>query len=273
MKRFSVSLLAAAAISVVSGVAFFAGAARRAERPADPPSSEAMARLEEALEARAGAIMERLDRLEAAVDALVRGSRAAREGEPLRRGVPGAEEDAPLAGGPAPFHGEKERPSSSALEEKEAGALRDVVRQVIQEERQERRREDEGRTEEQKMLLQDLSQGPYGKFNLRVNHLARLLNLSERQQQTYHALLADAAERLQEARRDLDKTNPESLRLYQERKKQIPEEFDGMVIRSLSPPQAQAYLKLHDFERSPEVEAAVEAMPKVILSRAKEEER
>jgi hypothetical protein len=140
---------------------------------------------------------------------------------------------------------------ASAPDLERPGGLRSFVEQVIQEEREERVREEERRVEEEKRQWSELTEGPYGKMNLRVNVLSRRLGLDERQEQRYFQVLTEYSAHLDEASRGLDKQNPESVRSFEERRKAIREEFEAVVLEGLTPDQAREYRALPDFARSP----------------------
>ena len=91
----------------------------------------------------------------------------------------------------------------------------------------------------------------FNDFNLRVNCVARVLGFDDRQRQRYFEILSNYSTRLDEAGRGLNKADPESLRNYEERKKEILGEFEAVVIQALTPDQAREYRELPQAARSP----------------------
>jgi hypothetical protein len=133
-----------------------------------------------------------------------------------------------------------------------AAALRHLVHQMIREDRDERRQDMHRRAEEQKKEWEELQKGPYGKYNFKVNSLARKLNLNDRQKQHYHDTLAQYGSRFEELRKNANMKDAESRKAYRQNKKTLQEEFESVVVLGFSQEQAQDYKELPGFERSAE---------------------
>jgi len=216
--------------------------------PATPVSSTRG--VEEALtslDGRLGEVLERIDRLEGALAAFQEGLKTAAR-DTAAPSPSGRSKAFPAAKAGAPSTAVA---STGVVDPEEAGNLREFVHQVIQEDREEQRQAEERRRTEEKRLFEELGQGPYGDFNLRVNCVARVLGFDDRQRQRYFEILSHYSTRLEEAGKGLNKLDPESLRNYEERKKEVLGEFEAVVIQALTPAQAQQYRELPQAARSP----------------------
>jgi hypothetical protein len=241
MNLFCRSLVLAASLFAVGGAITFAVARSRSPAPPVSPQSAVEGALI-SLDGRLTEVLERLDRLEAALAALPQGLRNSPQ-ETAALSAPGSEQVASTAR-------ERKHPAPD-LETEEAGDLRSFIHQVLKEEREERRQEEERRRIEEKRDWEELGQGPYGDFNLRVKCLTRVLGLDDRQKQRYFEILSHYSARLAEAARGLNKLDPESLRAHEERKKEVLGEFESVVLQTLTPSQAQQYRELPSPARSP----------------------
>lgn len=91
-----------------------------------------------------------------------------------------------------------------------ASDLHDIVFAVIQEERrvreeteQQRREEMRQQMEERRKELEELSQGPYDRYNLRVNSMGKALELTDAQKEGFFELTKKYSEKFGEARKTL----------------------------------------------------------------------
>ena len=251
MKQLCVALVLAAALFVFAGAVFFVRSSGHSPVPEGTALAEAQA-ASAALEEKLSRAMERLDSMETALSRL-EGQLRARDTSTAESEEPPEEDTAAEEGQPS---GKKGKLLASALKSGEAQVVKGLIQEVLQEERQERLREQKARMAERQREIEELSQGPYGQFNYRVNNIARKIGLSEAQQQRYYALLSDYSARIEEIRQGLDREDPVAYKSYRERKQQITDEFDKLVIQSLTPPQAQDYQGLSSSDRSPALENA-----------------
>ncbi|MGQ9590611.1 MAG: hypothetical protein ACUVYA_10005, partial [Planctomycetota bacterium] len=76
-------------------------------------------------------------------------------------------------------------------------------RQLREAEREKKRQEMRQRMEERRKEMEALSEGPYERYNLKVNSMAKVLNLTESQRQSYYELTKGYSEKLEEVRRQL----------------------------------------------------------------------
>jgi len=249
MKSLCISLVLASALFALSGAVFFA---RSLSRRAESEDTTRGGRIEEVQAELGGRLSEVLGRLEALERRLARTERNDKARPSLTKEAgPSAPDGADSSAAEREADSkDEEKLLASALAGKEAGGLRSFVHQVIQEERQEREWEEQHRARERQRELEELSRGPYGKFNLRVNTMGKRLNLNDFQKQRYFQFLSDYSARFEEASRTVNRQDPEAYQAYRERKKQMQEEFDGLVIQSLTPLQAQEYQELPSFEKS-----------------------
>ncbi|SRR6266540_4469004 len=246
MNLFCRSLLLAASLLALAGAIGFAVARSRPPAPALSTESAVRDALS-SLDGRLSDVLERLERLENVLAALPRGAGTVPQ-ETAALPALAKDREAPAAG--------VRNLSAPMPEAEEASDLRSFIHQVIQEEREEQRQEEERRRVEEKRRWEELGQGPYGDFNLRVNCMTRVLGLDERQKQRYFEILSHYSTRLQESARGLNKLDPESLRAYEERKQEVLAEFDAVVLQAFTPTQARQYRELPSSARSPGPESA-----------------
>jgi chromosome segregation ATPase len=196
-------------------------------------------------------LAERLDRLESSLEALAVKVQAS--------GVPAAI-PAAAAGSSAPVPAVLASPDQlkafvyAALQEERT--LRD-------EERQREREELRNRFEERRKELAAFREGPYERFNLKVNSLAKVLELTDAQKQSYFELSKQYQEKLQEGRQQLAGAAGEEKGKTQENRvfgrgrgedrgrsrdlyESLQYEFTTAVQSILSPMQVETYTKLSE---------------------------
>jgi hypothetical protein len=245
MKPIWRSLVLATSLLALAGAITFAVTRSRPPEPAIPAQRTVEESLS-SLDARLSEVLERLERLESSLAALERRPKAVPR-ETATLPALAADPEAPAAGA---------RRLSAPGQGAEEEGLRTYIHQVIQEEREERRQEEERRRIEEKRTWEELGQGPYGDFNLRVNCMTRVLGLDDRQKQRYFEILSHYSTRLQESAKGLNKLDPESLRAYEERKQQVLAEFETVALQAFTPAQAQQYRELPSSAKSPGPESA-----------------
>ena len=76
-------------------------------------------------------------------------------------------------------------------------------RKIREEEREREREEAQKRREERRREAEELSQGPYDRYNLKVNSMAKVLGLSEGQRDQYFEVSKKYNEKLQEMRQQM----------------------------------------------------------------------
>ncbi len=258
---------------VLTAVLFVAGVSlvsltRRGGPPADESLRTSEISLGEELAVltrRLDEALDRIERLEASRET-ARSDRAASLARPEdATGDPSTSEEAPAAADKASAGVRRDLLAALAGEGEEALQFREIVSQAIDHDRARRREEQVRRMEDRKREIEELNQGPYEKYNFRVNTIGKKLNLSETQKARYYELLADYGGRIDEMRRTVNRQDPEAYKAYRERRKQTEEEFDGLVIQSLTYPQAEAYKELPPFERTPGSEATVVKTAPVLM--------
>lgn len=258
MKQVILSLVLASALFALAGALFFA---RSVASGPDSASVRKYDQIAAHVEGEVAALKGRLEELERMLSSTASEERSRAGGygtlgANLQAGaVPADAGTSSAEGGAEP--GKKEGGKALAsLAAHESDDLRNFVQQVIQEEREERRREDQRKLAERQEELAALQKGPYGQFNYRMNTMGKRLDLNEVQKQRYHEFLADYSTRIEEIRKNLDRQDPVAYKSYQERKKQLISEFDGLVIQSLTPFQSQEYQEMTSHEKSPALENA-----------------
>ncbi len=252
------------AIAFVLAALLFAGGlsflllSRREGAGADDGVRNAQLALEEELATvnhRLEEVLDRIERIEASRARAPRGSAVA-----VAEGDEAAEGELRSEGG---VEGAKNASAGARMdllaalagEGEEAQQFRDIVSQAIDHDRTRRSEEQQRRMEDRRREIEEMNQGPFGNFNFRVNSIGKKLNLTDGQKLRYHELLADYSGRIEEMRRTVNREDPEAYKAYRERKKLTQDEFEGLVIQSLTYPQAEAYKGLPSFEKAPGAEA------------------
>jgi len=128
--------------------------------------------------------------------------------------------------------------------------FRDYVRQVYMEERNARKDREAAEAEAQRKEYEELGQGPYGKYNRRVNTLGKQLAMDDRQKQRYHDLLASYSSRLQEMRKAVDWRDKSAREGFRATENALQSEFDAHVAHLLSQQQAEDYSAMGPGEKS-----------------------
>lgn len=212
------------------------------------------------LEARIAQLEEnaaRIDKLEAEIGRL----------HGVERGLPSPDAPSPAseARGSAPEGAVLEvvDGSSGRLEEwlDSRGMRKDLesfVAKVYADSRNARRQQERDEAEAKQKEMNELSEGPYGKHNFRVNSLAKKLELDERQKEFLFNLLTKGEERRREARReekvsrDGVEATPEEMeqrmRQLASLEQQMRHEFDREFLMGLSREQQEAYKSLPEEE-------------------------
>jgi len=254
MKQVFLSLFLASALFALAGAVFFARSVP------GPESGRRYEELAAKVEGEVAALRGRLEDLERTLSSTARGDRRGPGSDVVLARSPGAAAVPGASGGGAGGEGGEavKKDAARALASLASGDddLRNFVQQVIQEEREERRQEEQRKFKERQDELAALTNGPYGQFNFRVNTLGKRLGLSDPQKQRYHELLADYSARIEEIRKNLDRQDQVAYKSYQDRKRQMINEFDGLVIQSLTPLQSQEYQGMTSREKSPALENA-----------------
>jgi hypothetical protein len=142
--------------------------------------------------------------------------------------------------------------SALGLREKNEAELRQYIASVIQDERRDRSERARAESRQRRAELEELSKGPYGRHNFKVNSLAKKLGFSDAQKEHYHRLLVDYSSRLDELRRDVAWKDPESIQRYHTAREEIADEFDGQLALGLDRDQQEAYSALPEHEKGPD---------------------
>lgn len=135
-------------------------------------------------------------------------------------------------------------------------------------ERQERREEERARQETRRQEQEALKEGPYDRYNLKVNSLAKVLELNNSQSQAYHALLTESRDKLKQIRNLAQETpavstettpqgeekgrsrGREQWQKLREVTESVQKEFAERVQMIFSPVQLETYNQLSDSARS-----------------------
>ncbi len=129
-------------------------------------------------------------------------------------------------------------------------AFRQLVFSLIEEERELAAERQRTRIEEQRREREELSKGPYGRFNLKVNSLAQILGLDQGQKDRYYELTKAHWDELQENRRQTDFRSTEGRTHYRATQERILTEYAHGVEQLLTPDQLEAYGKLPTWSRN-----------------------
>jgi hypothetical protein len=127
--------------------------------------------------------------------------------------------------------------------------FRDYVRKVYLDERDARREREAAEAEARRKEMEELSKGPYGNYNRRVNTLGKQLGMDDRQKQRYHDLLASYHSRHLEMRKAVDWKDQTARQRFRDDENALQGEFDAHVARLLDQQQAEEYASLDPGEK------------------------
>ena len=126
---------------------------------------------------------------------------------------------------------------------------RDYVFALIDEKRRLENEERLQQAEARRREHEELSQGPYGNFNLKVNSMAKLLEMPGAQRDRYHEISARHWEKLQELRKGINWSEPGARQNYHAEHERIEAQFAEDVAQILSIDQLAVYEKLPAWTR------------------------
>jgi len=212
------------------------------------------------LEERLSHLEERLSdlaRLAADVDLLKIQKSEARPTEPAMAAGPGASEEQPSVSSVA---GEEARPSKLERWLETQGMRGDfegLVSKVYEQARSTRRQREQEEADQRAKEMKALSEGPYGKFNYRVNSLAQKLSLDARQKDYLFNLLSKYDEKRQEALSQLGPlegdTTPERVKEHMDHamrvQREFNEQFENELLLGLNAKQQEAFKDLSEQEK------------------------
>lgn len=135
--------------------------------------------------------------------------------------------------------------------------LRQFVAEVIDEEQKARLEEQKRQAEERRRQYEELRQGPYGKYNYKVNSMAEKLGMDDSQKQRYYELLTYYREQFQEARKGINRKDRSSWTEYQEQREALQNEFDAGVSRILTADQTAVYRDIPAWQKNAESNSGV----------------
>ncbi len=149
----------------------------------------------------------------------------------------------------APKHGNDGAPPPEILRPYST-EMRDYVFSLIEDERRIREENQRQRTEEFRRELEELRQGPYERFNVKVNSMAKLLDMDDRQRDRYYEVSKAYYDDLQALRKDTKWQDSESRRRYKTDHDRIQTEYNRDVAGLLTDGQLKAYEELPTWSRS-----------------------
>lgn len=106
---------------------------------------------------------------------------------------------------------------------------------------------------------QEMHNGPFGKYNYKVNLVGKKLSLDDDQKRYYHETLVDFARRFQEARRDVKWLDSQSRKEFHARQRELQEQLDDTLLPILAPEQAEVYERIPEWQRRPDA-LAIESL-------------
>jgi len=128
------------------------------------------------------------------------------------------------------------------------GAVKAGVRRYQQEERQQRQL----RNAEIKEQIEEFIQGPYGKYNLKVNSMAKWLGLNDYQRGIYHTQVTHYDGLILKVW-NREKEDPEnSDENYDQERNDLRQEFVSVFVNTLLPEQAETFNGMTDYEKRPD---------------------
>jgi len=137
------------------------------------------------------------------------------------------------------------------------GEFDDLVSKTYEKARTSRLARERAEQEERAKEMEALSQGPYGKYNYRVNSLSKKLGLDTRQEQYVHNLLLNLEERRRLAMEQFPKlegeVTPDQLKEHRDHVVQVHQElsqqFESDLLASLNARQQEIYESMPEHER------------------------
>ncbi len=129
--------------------------------------------------------------------------------------------------------------------------MKNYVFDLIAQERTLQKKRAQELAEERRKKRQELSKGPYEKFNLKVNSMAEVLDFSFSQQELYYEISKDYHQQFNEARKGIDWKKREERDKYQETQKRLQEAFSEEVVNLLNGQQRELYDKLPEWKKRP----------------------
>lgn len=136
---------------------------------------------------------------------------------------------------------------TSEGQEKLYGAVKSSVERFKNEEREER----ELRTAEIKEQIEEFKEGPYGKYNLKVNSMAKWLDLNDYQRGVYHTQVVSYDESIQEVR-SREKDDTENRDTYRRERKDLRKEFASRFADCLLEDQTEIFNAMSDYAKRPD---------------------
>ena len=156
---------------------------------------------------------------------------------------------AEIASKPAPPRRDPTPPPATAIEPG-SEVFKEAVFTLIEEERRNRNEERRRRSEELRKEIEEMRQGPYDRFNLKVNSIARVLELNDAQRDRYFEITKHNWELLQNARTGIDWRSTEGRAKYQEAQEAIQKEYAAAVEQLLTAEQLEGYGELPAWSKS-----------------------
>ena len=137
------------------------------------------------------------------------------------------------------------------------GEFDDLVSKTYEKARTSRLARERAEQEERAKEMEALSQGPYGKYNYRVNSLSKKLGLDTRQEQYVHNLFLNLEERRRQAMEQFPKLEgeftPDQLKEHRDHVVQVNQElsqqFENDLLASLNAKQRELYESMPEHER------------------------
>ncbi|HAK94156.1 MAG TPA: hypothetical protein DCM87_03910 [Planctomycetes bacterium] len=130
--------------------------------------------------------------------------------------------------------------------------MRSYVFGLIEEERRVKRDEAARLAEEARREREELSKGPYEQFNLKVNSLAKVLDMGPSQRDRYFEIAKACFGEFQESRKGVDWRSEEARARFQEQQDALQKQFSADVERLLVPEQREVYDKLSPWVKGPQ---------------------
>jgi len=239
MQKVLVSLLLAAVVGLLAVVSIHFFGEKEEPRP-DQQLEEDLALLSR----RFDELTMQVERLSEEVDRLATARpESRRPGNVARAGPSSPETNSPAENAPAP---------EAPPEDVKSPEFKDYIFALIEEKKRLDAEERQKWIEEMRREREEMSKGPYGRFNLKVNSMAKVLNLDDGQRDRYYELVKSHWEALQELRKNTDWKNREARTLYRQKEKEIRDAFDAEVQAMLTQEQLDVYQKLSSWAKNPQ---------------------
>ncbi len=238
------------AVLLAAGI-FFWAAARNPESPGTPSDSAEIALLRETvknLSERIARVEEEIRQLAGTVASLQAGLQSRSEPRPSKVDPRSSAKKDQAASGEAQSSVAEGDIPPFVLPYRES--FENYIASLIEQDRKRRREEQRRQMEELRREIEEMRKGPYGRFNMKVNSLAKFLDMTDGQKDRYYEISKAYYEALQDLRKSIKWNKAEERKRYKEEQDRLQDEYNAEVERILTADQVQRYRSLPAWSRN-----------------------